>query len=149
MTGDQQAFLDMIATSEGTISKGDDGYNVVVGGTLFHNDYVDHPRIKVYIPTLNIWSTAAGRYQILARYFDVYKKQLDLPDFGHESQDKIALQMISECHAMDDIEQGNLSSAISKCASRWASLPGNSYGQHQQKMDYLEIAFKKAGGNVA
>ena len=152
MTPNQQAFLDMIAMSElgaALLAESDDGYDILVGSTpshplLFHS-YADHPRI--HNEKLN--SDAAGRYQILGRYYDAYKKQLQLPDFGHESQDKIALKMISECHALDDIEGGRLQVAIAKCSSRWASFPGNNYQQHQQKISYLTEAFTKAGGHVS
>ncbi len=72
MTPNEKAFLDTISFSEGTYGKGDDGYNVLVGGSFF-DGYDDHPRISVYLPSLNIHSTAAGRYQLLERYFDAYK----------------------------------------------------------------------------
>ena len=144
----RKAFLDMIATSEGTISQGDDGYNVLVGDTLF-NSYSDHPRIKVYIKRLKINSTAAGRYQILARYYDAYKKSLRLKDFGHDSQDAIALQMIKEQRAIADIDKGNFEAAVKKCANIWASLPGAGYGQHEQKLAFLKKAYLKAGGKLA
>lgn len=142
------AFLDMIAKSEGTYGKGDNGYNIIVGGDFFH-DYSDHPRVLVDLPNLKIKSSAAGRYQILARYFDVYKKQLKLPDFGKAAQDKIAIQLIKECKAIDDIEAGRIESAIKKCASRWASLPNAGYGQHENKLSALIIAFENFGGVVA
>lgn len=75
------AFLDMLAVSEGTSTDpdSDDGYNVIVGGALFIG-YADHPR-RLELPRLGISSTAAGRYQLLARYFDAYRKQLSLSDF--------------------------------------------------------------------
>lgn len=152
MTLNQFAFLDMIATSElgqDLIDLSDDGYNVIVGSTLAHphlfTDYSDHPRVFVHLsPTLT--SSAAGRYQILARYFDIYKKQLNLPNFGPDSQDTIALQMIHECDALDDIEAGNIISAIAKCTSRWASLPGSTYGQHTNQLASLTTAYVQAGG---
>ncbi len=144
MTKNQKAFLDLIAWSEGTtrVQGSDDGYNVLVGGKLFEG-YTDHPRIKVDLPKLHIYSTAAGRYQILRNIFDAYKKQLGLPDFGHDSQDRIALQLIEECKALDDIDQGNIARAISKCASRWASFPGNNYGQYIHKIGVLLAKYKE------
>ena len=59
-----KAFLDMLAWSEGTstVAGSDNGYNVIVGGSLFKG-YADHPRKLVDIPRLGIKSTAAGRYQ--------------------------------------------------------------------------------------
>lgn len=143
-----KAFLDMIAVSEGTKGKGEDGYNVVVGGTFFH-DYADHPRIVVNLPKLGIKSTAAGRYQILARYFDAYKKQLNLSGFWPDDQDKIAIQMIKECKALEDIKAGRIEDAITKCRSRWASLPGAGYGQHENKIADLRVAYQNAGGMFA
>ncbi len=148
MTPNEKAFLDTIAFSEGTYGKGDDGYNVLVGGSFF-DGYDDHPRISVYLPSLNIHSTAAGRYQLLARYFDVYKEQLDLPDFGHDSQDAIALQQIRECGALDDIAAGDFDDAVAKCAHIWASLPGAGYGQHENKLQALSDFFTGAGGTLA
>lgn len=148
MTGNRKAFLDMIATSEGTAALGDNGYNVLVGGKLF-NSYSDHPRIVVDLPRLKIKSTAAGRYQILARYFDAYKKQLKLPDFSPASQDAIAIQMIRECGALADVDAGRVGVALEKCRSRWASLPGAGYGQHEHNRDFLVSAYIKAGGVVA
>lgn len=148
MTPNQKAFLDMIAHSEGTVKYGDqDGYNVVVGGSLF-DGYADHPRKLVQL-NATLKSTAAGRYQLLARYFDAYKAQLHLPDFSPASQDAIALQQIRECHALDDIEAGRFDDAVAKCSHIWASLPGAGYGQHENKIDALRLAYKNAGGTLA
>jgi len=66
------AFLTMIAKSEGTEHIGTQhGYNVIVGGGTFIG-YKDHPRQLIDLPRLKIKSTAAGRYQILSRYYDHY-----------------------------------------------------------------------------
>lgn len=139
----------MLAQAEGTYGIGDNGYNVLVGSTprkpLLFEHYNDHPRI--YNKTLN--STAAGRYQLLARYYDHYKKILVLSDFSPESQDAIALRQIAECHALDDIDEGSLPEAVRKCARIWASLPGNTYGQHQQAPEFLQQAFIDAGGVIS
>jgi len=144
----------MIATSEGTIRLGDNGYNVIVGGTLFH-DYSDHPRFKLYEKKDEFirngkkdYSTAAGRYQVLGKYFDAYKRQLNLPDFGHDSQDKIAIQMIRECGALADVDAGRFDVSVRKCKSRWASLPGAGYGQHENKLESLRLVYQKAGGEI-
>lgn len=60
------AFLDMLAVSEGTAGHGDDGYNVLVGGDLFHG-YDRHPNVLVTLNSKGLKSTAAGRYQFLRR----------------------------------------------------------------------------------
>lgn len=143
------AFLDTIAFSEGTDKPGqptrDHGYDVLVGGGLFVG-YADHPRKLIDLPSLGIKSTAAGRYQVLARYFDAYKKQLGLPDFSPASQDKIAIQLIKECKALDDVNAGRISVALHKCRSRWASLPGAGYGQHEHTTDRLIGIYQTKGG---
>jgi muramidase (phage lysozyme) len=144
-----QAFLSTIAFSEGTDNgrqaTKDHGYDVLVGGGLF-SSYKDHPRVLVMLPNLGIKSTAAGRYQILARFYDHYKAQLKLTDFSPASQDKIAIQLIKECNAMDDIEAGRIAEALTKCRSRWASLPGAGYNQHEHKMETLVAKFKEFSG---
>jgi muramidase (phage lysozyme) len=144
----RKAFLDMIAWSEGTstIAESDNGYNVLVGGKLFFT-YRDHPR-KLIIINSKLKSTAAGRYQLLARYFDHYKKLLKLPDFSAPSQDAIAIQQIKECKALNDIDEGNIEFAVRKCSNIWASFPGNNYGQHQQKISALLAVYTEAGGEV-
>lgn len=143
-----KAFLDMIAHSEGTTRYGtEDGYNVLVGGTLF-TGYADHPR-KLVTLSPKLKSTAAGRYQILARYFDAYKRTLGLTDFSPASQDAIAVQMIREQGALDDIDSGRFAEAVEKCKNIWASLPGAGYGQHENKLAALQDVFTKHGGMVA
>jgi muramidase (phage lysozyme) len=150
MNPNRQAFLDMIAFAEGTsrIPDSDNGYKVVVGGTLFES-YDDHPRKLVILNKAGLKSTAAGRYQLLARYFDDYKKRLNLPDFSPASQDTIAIQQIKECRALDDVDCGRLDDAVRKCAHIWASLPGAGYGQRENTLADLRTAYQEAGGLLA
>jgi len=147
MHKNRKAFLQMLAFSEGTFNLGDNGYNVVVGGTLF-DDYSDHPRKKVYFPKYKIYSTAAGRYQLLARYYDAYKQMLKLKDFSPESQDIIALQQIKERRALEDIDAGRFDSAVYKVKNIWASLPGAGYGQREEDLDTLRTIYLQAGGEL-
>lgn len=142
------AFLDMLAVSEGTANKGDDGYNMIVGGKLF-DSYKDHPRKLINLPRLGIKSTAAGRYQLLERYYDAYKEKLNLSNFSPESQDAIAWQQIAEQGAMSDVIVGNFESAVIKCNNIWASLPGAGYGQHENSMDKLKSVYLILGGSLA
>lgn len=141
------AFLDMIARSEGTAGKGEDGYNVLVGGGLFAT-YKDHPRKSIWLPNLGIYSTAAGRYQLLARYFDAYKRQLSLKDFSPVSQDMIAIQQIREQRALPAIQAGDFARAVQLCANIWASLPGAGYGQRENKLQQLVAFYTAAGGKM-
>lgn len=146
------AFLDMLAWSEGTDNDrqatADRGYDVLVGGGLFL-DYADHPRRIVALPKLGISSTGAGRYQLLMRYWDAYRKQLGLADFGPLSQDRVAIQQIRERGAMPLIQAGRVTEAIERVRNIWASLPGAGYGQHEQAAERLLAAYSKAGGVLA
>lgn len=146
------AFLDMLAWSEGTDHPRqrtrDRGYDVIVGGALFEG-YADHPRKLVPLPRLGIKSTAAGRYQLLSRYYDAYKQKLGLRDFSPLSQDLIALQQIRERRAVPDIQAGRIPEAIEKCSNIWASLPGAGYGQHEHRLDDLITHYLAAGGGLA
>lgn len=147
MNQNRKAFLDMIAFAEGTILFGDqNGYDVIVGGSLFES-YKDHPR-KLVVVRRGLQSTAAGRYQILARIFDHYRQTLNLPDFSPDSQDKIALQLIRECKALGDIDAGRFDEAVNKCKSRWASLPGAGYAQPEKQLNDLRLAYLRAGGEI-
>lgn len=146
------AFLTMIAVSEGTAEIGDRGYNVIVGSTphrpILFESYADHPRRVIALrPELS--SSAAGRYQILAGMYDAYKARLHLIDFSPAAQDAIATQMIRERGALPDIEAGRIPEAVERCKSIWASLPGNDYGQHQNPLAALQAAFQAAGGTLA
>ena len=64
------------------------GYDVIVG-ELF-TDYSDHPRKLV---TLNpkLKSTGAGRYQLLLRWWDAYRKQLGLKTFSPEESGRCGI----------------------------------------------------------
>lgn len=144
-----KAFLGMLAWSEGTDNGKQQtkvhGYDVVVGGSLF-SDFSDHPRRLVNLPRLGIKSTAAGRYQLLARYWDAYRKQLGLKDFSPASQDAVAIQQIKERKALPLIEAGDIKGAIERCSNIWASLPGAGYGQHEHKMNDLLAKYNELLG---
>lgn len=165
MNPNRKAFLDTIARSElgRLLAVSDNGYNVIVGSTpakpILFTSYADHPRRLITLldkeglpMTVNgkvLRSTAAGRYQLLARFFDAYKKQLKLTDFSPDSQDAIAVQQIKEQGALDDVDAGRFAAAVQKCCNIWASLPGANYGQHENKLADLQAAFVAAGGKLA
>ncbi len=155
ITQNLKAFLDMIAFSElgaEVLAESDNGYNVIVGSLPGRVDtfphYNDHPRKLVHFDNGTPPSTAAGRYQLLAKWFDAYKKILHLPDFSPASQDAIAIQQIKECKAIDNINAGFFTIAVAECSHIWASLPGAGYGQHENKMEMLRQAYVDAGGTV-
>ena len=133
------AFLDMLAWSEGTstIKGSDDGYNVLVGGKLF-SDYSKHPRVLVPLPRYKISSTAAGRYQFLARTWDAVVTNYGFKGrFIPEAQDLAAIKLLAECKALPAIKTGRIAEAIALAAPIWASLPGAGYGQREHKLAAL------------
>lgn len=159
MSKNLKAFLDALAWSEGTsISPAtqNNGYDVIVTGVdgkpEVFADYSDHPfnkgRPSKQINSKGLTSNASGRYQFMLKDWAYYRSQLGLSDFGPDSQDKWAIQLIKEQKALPDIEAGNILSAINKCQNIWASLPGAGYGQHENKMDDLITKYKEAGGSV-
>lgn len=146
-------FLDLIAFSEGTstVAGSDDGYNVLYGRGLF-TGYADHPRQKLTFPINGkpVTSTAAGRYQLLERYWDAYRKSLRLAGgFTPENQDRVALQQIRERRALGDIKADRIQQAIAKCSNIWASFPGNTYDQNPHRLDKLLGRWVELGGMLA
>lgn len=140
-------MLDLIAWSEGTstspISKAN-GYDVEVSsvnGPAVFEGFSFHPfeskpaAVVRLVPQL--LSTAAGRYQLLLRYYLAYKQQLNLPDFSPLSQDLIAIQQIKEKHAVALLQANAVQEGIEALAPVWASLPGNNYGQGGHSMQVL------------
>ena len=145
----RKAFLDMLAWSEGTDNgrqkTRNHGYDVIVGGELLlitrSPSQTCHAKPKTQI-------NRRGRYQLLSRWWDAYRKQLGLKDFSPKSQDAVALQQIKERGALPMIDRGDIRQAIDRCSNIWASLPGAGYGQFEHKADSLIAKFKEAGGTV-
>ncbi|MGP9696208.1 glycoside hydrolase family 24 protein [Halomonas sp. AOP27-A1-34] len=150
------AFLDMLAFAE--IGKPmlsdprtDNGYRVIVGSLpgnlILMNGYADHPRQLVQIRK-GLSSTAAGRYQILSRFWDHYRRTMELSDFRPFNQDRYAIQQIREQKALPLIQEGRIAEAIDRCRNIWASLPGAGYGQHEYSLERLLYEYKRAQGEL-
>ncbi|MEG4443631.1 glycoside hydrolase family 104 protein [Microcoleus sp. AT9_B5] len=116
-----KAFLDTIAAAEGTASP--DGYRTQYTGTTFVS-FQDHPREmrcgRRYGKKL--CSDAAGRYQFLSTTWDRFAKKFGVRDFSPENQDLMAIELIREKGALEDIEAGRLESAVRKLAYIWPSF---------------------------
>jgi muramidase (phage lysozyme) len=149
----------MIAFSEGTSTSPItvlNGYDVIVTGVdgpEIFTDFSAHPfargrRPKV-INSHGLLSTASGRYQFMLHDWGYYKMMLGLKDFGPESQDRWALQLIRERGALPLIDAGNIVRAIERCRNLWASLPGAGYGQPERDPAPLLEAYVDAGGVLA
>jgi muramidase (phage lysozyme) len=146
MNQNLSAFLRVIR--EGETSQTDDAYRTIVGGEKF-DSFADHPRKRVFIKSLNVWSTAAGAYQFLSRTWDECKAALGLPDFSPDSQDKAAVFLIRRRKALDDVIAGRFEDAIWKCRLEWASLPGSPYGQPTKTMARARAVYERFGGRYA
>ena len=157
-----RAFLDMLAVAEGTGHLGDSGYNVMFGGATF-DGYGDHPRIAHQFTDKagrSLWTSAAGRYQFMAvspiptggrtrvNTWDVLRSSLGLPNFGPESQDLAAIELIRQKGALADVQAGRFDAAVNKVRTVWASLPGAGYAQHEQPLNRIRAAYVSAGGTL-
>lgn len=140
------AFLKAIRLGEGTSDEM--GYYRIVGGQTFTSD-AHHPNVRVYIPRYNVWSTAAGAYQIINRTWTGLVKQYGFPDFSPECQDEAAVALIVGRGAIDDVISGDLAEAVKKCSEEWASLPGSKAGQRIEAYENVEQAYLDAGGKLA
>lgn len=151
------AFLDMLSVSEGTstspITK-DDGYDVIVtglSGREIFTDYTKHPftnRSPKKINLTGLYSTASGRYQHMRVHWAYYKALLNLKDFGPESQDRWAIQLIKERGALPLIEAGKFDEAVKQVRNLWASLPGAGYGQPEHSLQKLRDVYILKGGKL-
>ena len=146
----RKAFLDMLAWSEGPITDVRKPEIMVMTSLQAESYLLITPITPHKLVTLNpkLKSTGAGRYQLLSRWWDAYRKQLGLKDFSPKSQDAVALQQIKERGALPMIDRGDIRQAIDRCSNIWASLPGAGYGQFEHKADSLIAKFKEAGGTV-
>lgn len=123
-----RAMLDAIAKAEGTFGRGDNGYNINVGGRTFNNNYARHPEIMVQLsPRLR--SNAAGRYQFLSTTWKPLAQRLGLNDFSPRNQDIGAVALFADANALNDVMRGDIQTAAHKMRGIWASLPGSPYGQ--------------------
>lgn len=137
------AFLDTIAQSEigaRMLAQSDDGYDVIVGSTpgkmVLTPTYRDHPRLLMVLHS-GIKSTAAGRYQFIVRTWDPLARDLVLPDFSPESQDRACVELLRRCGALACLQAGNIPDAVRAVAHIWASFPSAGYGQHENKMTQI------------
>ena len=143
------AFLDLVGQSEGTTTSKathDDGYDIIVTGMNGLNSFADYsahpfaagrPPIVVRTAPKLLESTASGRYQITLPTWKNIAAARGLGTFSPQNQDLAAMELLSECHALDLITANNIAAAIEHCCETWASFPGNSYGQGGRTLEWL------------
>lgn len=139
--GRVKAFLDTIATAEGTATP--DGYRTQYTGTKF-TSFQDHPREmrcgRRYGKKL--CSDAAGRYQFLSTTWDRFAKKFAVRDFSPENQDLMAIELIREKGALGDVEAGRLEPAVRKLAYIWPSFRRFG-GSVESSMPKLEAMYQQ------
>ncbi len=142
-----RAFLDTIAWAEV-----DDidaiGYQALVFNGKF-TSFATHPKIKQCAPINDrtTCSTAAGRYQVMDYEWDRLAPILGLKDFSPQSQDAIALELIREKGAIEDIENDQFEEAACKVGTVWASFPCNNYNQNAKSMEELKEVYEQLKEN--
>lgn len=167
MTPNVAAFLATVSHSEGTDSA-PDPYRVCYGfpRSWAHTikDLTYHPSEHRPDGTIE-WkgesleslgeqykhkiSTAAGKYQIILPTWEECKHALNLRDFTGPSQDDAAIRLIKKHGALDLINGGQVSKAITLCNGIWASMPGSTSGQPQSKYADLIDFYLNSGGSFA
>lgn len=154
-----QAFLRVLQQCEGT-AVAVDPYRVCYGYTHTITDLKDHPAetgewTGVVLPDgmcanagfgPGCKSTAAGAYQLIRGTWRKLKNDLGLVDFGPDSQDAAAVELIRQRGALEDVKAGRLDSAVYKVRAVWASLPGNYAKQGQRSMDQIALWYQNEGG---
>lgn len=141
-----QAFLKAIRLGEGTSDAA--GYYRLVGGGNFIDDS-RHPNVRVFINRYNVWSTAAGAYQIINPTWRGLVKQYGFEDFTPDTQDEAAVALIKGRSALNDVITGHFAAAIEKCSAEWASLPGSTAGQRTERFADVLKVYQDNGGIVA
>lgn len=138
-------FLDVISQAEGTT-----GYNTAFGGgTIPSLD--DHPRqLHDFTQTDGKANktSAAGRYQFLQGTWDDVAGKLGLTDFGPQSQDIAAVELLRRNGSLEPLLAGDFDTAIKKSGSTWASLPSSPYAQPKRSDGFIANAFNKAADMV-
>jgi muramidase (phage lysozyme) len=167
MTPNLQAFLSTVSHAEGT-DRAADPYRVTYAFKYTIHDLAYHPAeirpdgtrewkgeqladAQCIAAGLHppCWSTAAGKYQLIKPTWLRLKALLQLKNFGPDSQDDCAMQLIKERGALDLIYAGEIEAAIGKCSGEWASLPGNPARQPQKTFAQLLNVYSSNGGGFA
>lgn len=139
MDSNLSAFLAMIGACEGA------GYKTLYGGSYF-DSFDDHPR--QVIKAGGYTSSAAGKYQILARTWDDFIAAKGPHKFDEAGQDACAEWLIERRGALDDVLAGRVERAIAKCGNEWASFPGSPYGQPTRAFSFCLQRYFKNGGTL-
>jgi muramidase (phage lysozyme) len=142
-------WLNTIAFAEGTWGKGAPRYDITFGYTPI-KDLSKHPDRVVQGGKYS--SAAAGAYQFMPETWARAQKALGLKDFGPQSQDLAALQLL-RWRGIDPDRDPLTRENIAKVANEWASLPTmegrSAYGQPVKSFDTLKKFAESQGASYA
>ena len=94
-------------------------------------------------PNPKLKSTGAGRFTLLSRWWDAYRKQLGLKDSLRKVRTLWHCSRLKRGAAC--IDRGDIRQAIDRCSNIWASLPGAGYGQFDIRLTaWLQNSKKRA-----
>jgi lysozyme len=153
------AFLMAIRKCEGTSAP--NGYRYLFGSRpdaekLFWS-FADHPRIRTYETNDEFirdgkveFTTSAGAYQLVATTYDALMRKFPgrWHGFNERVQDEMAIELIKECGAYDDVLAGRWQDAVRKCSRTWASLPTADTPQGRRSWQFVLNAYIDAGGQT-
>lgn len=128
-----QAFLHVIRAGES--DQTDAAYTLLNGGAHF-NSFADHPFAGQSAPP----GLASGAYQFIPHTWGGLAKQFGAADFSPPWQDAMAVALIQQKGALDDVANGQLKLAIDKLATTWISLPGLGARAYRVFADFGGIA---------
>lgn len=136
----------MIAFAEGTWGEGAPRYDITFGYQPI-KDLSRHPDRVVRGDRYS--SAAAGAYQFMPDTWARAQKALGLKDFGPQSQDKAALQLL-RWRGVDPDRDPITRETVAKVAREWASLPTlegrSAYGQPVKSFEALQKFAAGQGG---
>lgn len=144
------AFLSMIRYAEGT--SGYFGYYKSFGGAYFLETDT-HPSIRTYGEFVKAgqldYTTAAGAYQITRTTWLRLTSKMGLSGFTPADQDAMAIELIREQGAYDDVIAGRFTQAVQKVSGVWASLPFSTVPQPKRTLAQVQAAYTDNGGSLA
>lgn len=138
-----RAWLHALRPGEGTDDP--EGYRRLVGGGEF-NSFATHPNVRRKIG--DVYSTAAGAYQITFTTFKALRNIWNFTDFEPGTQDEMAVALTLGRGAIPAVLEGDIETAVRLCNKEWASLPGSPYGQPTVAMAHVIAEFQEHGGTI-
>ena len=132
------------------------GYHPLMRPDRLFDGFEDHPRRRFWFngtpvpetmkPAPYTYTTAAGAPQVTETTWNRMKAKYGYRDFSPPTQEQLFRDLIRECGALDDLRAGRLELFVRKCSPVWASLPFSKSGQPRKSMEFVRIAYTRAGG---